>query len=81
MIGFTDCCHHRGRVKFVSAQLLRQTGAMEPAGVGGSGSVLHSPGEPILGREGELPQRCELVQALALRGNLSPCGADFREVQ
>lgn len=52
MIGFTDCCHHRGRVKFVSVQLLRQTGAMEPAGVGGSGSVLRSPADPCLG-EGE----------------------------
>lgn len=81
MIGFTDCCHHQGRVKFVSAQLLRQTGAMEPAGVGGSGSVVPSPGVPrVWGREGELPQRCESVQALAYRGNLSPAGADFREV-
>lgn len=52
MIGFTDCCHHRGRVTFVSAQLLRQTGAMEPAGVGGSGSVLRSPGAPRLGEGG-----------------------------
>lgn len=39
MIGFTDCCHHLGGVKFVSALLLRQTGAMETAG-GGRESVL-----------------------------------------
>lgn len=34
----------------------------------------------VQGREGELPQRCESVQALAYRGTLSPAGADFREV-
>lgn len=53
MTGFTDCCHHRGRVKFVSAQLLRRSGAMEPAGVGGSGSVVRSAGAPCLGEGGE----------------------------
>lgn len=34
----------------------------------------------VWGREGELPQRCESMQALAYRENLSPAGADFREV-
>lgn len=34
----------------------------------------------VWGREGELPQRCESVQALAYRGSLSPAAADFREV-
>lgn len=34
----------------------------------------------VWGREGELPQRCESVQALAYRGSLAPAGADFREV-
>lgn len=34
----------------------------------------------VLGREGELPQRCESVQAPAYRGSLSPAAADFREV-
>lgn len=41
-------------------------------------TVLVPPG--VWGREGELPQRCESVQALAYEGNLSPAGADFREV-
>lgn len=36
---------------------------MEPAGVGGSSSVLR-----VWGREGELPQRCESVRAPAYRG-------------
>lgn len=57
MIGFTGCCHHRGRVKFVSAQLPSGAGATERAGVGARGSVLHGAGAPHLGREGELPQR------------------------
>lgn len=62
MIGFTDCCHHRGRVKFVSAQLLRHTGAMEPPGLGGRGSVLQS---RCLGEGGGASP--------ALQGQLVPC--------
>lgn len=44
------------------------------------GAQFYSPGAPCSGRERELPQRCESVQALAYRGSLSPAGADFREV-
>lgn len=44
------------------------------------GAQFYSSGAPCWGREGELPQRCESVQALAYRGSLSPAGADFREV-
>lgn len=71
MIGFTDCCHHWGRVMFVSAQLLRQTGAMEPAGVGRRGSVLQSWCLVFGGGRGSFPSVVSLCR-LWLTGEACP---------
>lgn len=86
MTGFTDCCHHLGRVSLSSALLPRQTGAMETGG-GWEGCVFkHSPGEPCMCAfwgvcgGGIFPPVFELMQCLAYSGSLSSAGDNFREV-
>lgn len=86
MTGFTDCCHHLGRGGLSSAQLSRQTGAMETGG-GREGCVFLS--VVLVNRacvrfgvcvgEGS-PPVFELMQRLAYNGSPSSAGDNFREV-